>query len=83
MYKLGDKIIVTKEFRHDGEDFPIGEIRTIIDMYSGYYTTEGERYVHVFHSGNGNGKNHHCWEITRLKLEENTTRAEVKDFFGI
>ena len=68
MFKVGDRIIVKRNFRCDCVNFYKGEIGTILEG-TGWVLIEWDESKSSYHSGNGKGKNKHCYWVHIDNLE--------------
>ena len=57
MFKIGDKIIVIRDFTISGVDFKKGQIGTIKDVGNGAIAVEWKHYNRHFHNCSGTCKN--------------------------
>lgn len=57
MFKIGDKIIVIRDFTISGVDFKKGQIGTIKDVGNGAVGVEWKHYNRHFHNCSGTCKN--------------------------
>ena len=57
MFKIGDKIIVIRDFTISGVDFKKGQIGTIKDVGNGSVGIEWKHYNRHFHNCSGTCKN--------------------------
>ena len=57
MFKIGDKIIVIRDFTISGVDFKKGQIGTIKDVSNGAVGVEWKHYNRHFHNCSGTCKN--------------------------
>ena len=68
MFKVGDRIIVKRNFKTDCVDFYKGEIGTILKI-TDWVLIEWDKSKSSYHSGNGKGKEKHCYWVYTDNLE--------------
>lgn len=83
MYNIGDIIVVTETFKHDGCTFKVGDRGKVIDNgfasyqhYLGIEWLDGKTYRY-FHSCDGNCSKHSGYNIDTRLLELNTSLEAV------
>lgn len=81
MYNLGDIIVVTENFKHDGCTFKLGDRGKVVDNvifphYLGIEWLDGKTNKH-FHSCGGNCSEHSGYNVDIRLLELNTSLEAV------
>ena len=62
MFKVGDRIIVKRDFKCDYVNFYKGEIGTILEG-TGWVLIEWDESKSSYHNGAGKGKVNHCYWV--------------------
>ena len=68
MFKVGDRIIVKRNFKCDSVNFYKGEIGTILKITS-WVLIEWDKSKFSYHNGGGKGKKNHCYWVYTDNLE--------------
>ena len=68
MFKVGDRIIVKKDFKCDSVNFYKGEIGTILKG-NHWVLIEWDKSKILYHDGDGKGKKNHCYWVYTDDLE--------------
>ena len=68
MFKVGDRIIVKRDFKCDCVNFYKGEIGTILKG-DNWVLIEWDKSKSSYHDGNGKGKENHCYWVYTDNLE--------------
>lgn len=68
MFKVGDRIIVKRNFECDSVNFYKGEIGTILKG-TDWVLIEWDEPNSSYHDGNGKGKKNHCYWVYTDNLE--------------
>lgn len=64
VFKIGDRVIVTKDFEEDWNYFKKGEMGTIVGSYMGMsLNVDWDREDSQFHDCHGLAKDNHGWNI--------------------